>query len=292
MALNKARLFARIKHLELVSNKLVEGLMSGNYRSVFKGPGIEFSEVREYVEGDDTRLIDWNVTSRMNTAYTKTFREERELVLFLVADMSPSLFQTSGARSLREIAETIVAIFTFGAISNNDQVGGVFFTDNIEHWVPPMKGKRHGFRLIQDFLSFQPKGKGSDLAKALRTTGEVLKRRGIVIVISDFKTTGYQRDLSLLAHRHDVIAVRLSSTEEFDFPRVGLVTLTDPEMGRTITVSGENQHFRMQYHEYWKNHRYQWLRECRRRGVSPLEISAGEDPVAKLFQFFQRRKNR
>jgi len=290
VALNTARLFARIKHLELISNKLVEGLLSGNYRSVFKGPGIEFSEVREYVEGDDPRLIDWNVTSRMNTAYTKTFREERELVLFLVADMSPSLFKTSGSWSLREIAETIVAIFTFGAISNNDQVGGLFFTDTIEHWVPPMKGKRHGFRMIQDFLSFQPKGTGSDLAGALRTAGEVLKRRGIVIVISDFKTAGYQKDLSLLAHRHDVIAVRLSSPEETDFPRIGLVTLADPEMGRTITVSGESQSFRQAYREYWKNQRSQWLRECRKRGVSPLEIAAGDDPVAKLFQFFKRRK--
>jgi uncharacterized protein (DUF58 family) len=266
--------------------------MSGNYRSVFKGPGIEFSEVREYVEGDDTRLIDWNVTSRMNTAYTKTFREERELVLFLVADMSPSLFQTSGSSSLREIAETIVAVFTFGAISNNDQVGGVFFTDEIEHWVPAMKGKRHGFRLIQDFISFEPKGKGSDLAGALRTTGEVLKRRGIVIIISDFKTAGYQRDLSLLAHRHDVIAVRLSSPEEAEFPRMGLVTLSDPEIGKTFTVSGESQPFRQSYADYWKNQRIQWLRECRKRGVSPLEISAGEDPVTKLFQFFQRRKGR
>ena len=292
MALNAARLLARIKHLEIVSNKLVENLLSGNYRSVFRGPGIEFSEVREYVEGDDTRLIDWNVTGRMNTAYTKTFREEREIVLHLVVDLSASLLGTVNAQALRTITETIVAIFTFGAINNNDQVGAVFFSDQIEHWVPPMKGKRHGFRLIQDFLSFEPKGKGSDLSAALRTTAEVLKRRGICVIVSDFKTAGYQKDLSLLARRHDVIAVRLSAQEEEEFPRIGLVSLSDPEMNRTITVSGQSQVFRRAFLDYWKNQRQQWIRECRRRGVSPLEISTADDPVAKLFQFFQRRKGK
>lgn len=290
MALNAAKVLARIKHLELVSNKLVESLLSGNYRSVFKGPGIEFSEVREYVEGDDTRLIDWNVTGRMNTAYTKTFREEREIALHLVIDLSASLFDSVNSAALREITETVVAIFTFGAINNNDRVGAVFFSDQIEHWVPPMKGKRHGFRLIQDFLSFEAKGRGSDLSSALRTTAEALKRRGICVIISDFKTSGYQRDLSLLARRHDVIAVRLSSPEEEDFPRIGLVELSDPEMKRTLVVSGDSQVFRRAYQDYWKNQRQQWLRECRRRGVSPLEISVGEDPVMRLFQFFQRRK--
>lgn len=290
MALNTARLFARIKHLELVSNKLVESLLTGNYRSVFKGPGIEFSEVREYVEGDDTRLIDWNVTGRMNTAYTKTFKEERELVLFLVVDMSASIMRASTAHNLREIAETLVAIFTFGAITNNDQVGGVFFTDNIEHWIPPMKGKRHGFRLVQDFLSYEPKGTGSDLARALRVTADILKRRGICIVISDFKTTGYQRDLSLLARRHDVIAIRLSGPEEQNFPRLGYVAIADPEMKKTISFSSESPVFRRTYHEYWKGQHQQWIRECRRRGVSPLEIGSGDDPVVKLMQFFLRRK--
>ncbi|KGE73435.1 DUF58 domain-containing protein [Spirochaeta lutea] len=290
--MNAARLLARIKHLELVSNRLVETLLSGNYRSVFKGPGIEFSEVREYSEGDDPRLIDWNVSSRMNGVYTKTFREERELVLFLIADVSPSVLKASGAHNLREIMEVLFAIFTFAAVNNNDQVGGVFFSDRIEHWVPPMKGKRHAFRLIQDMIDFTPRGRGSNLSQALRTTSEALKRRGICIVISDFKTSGYQKDLSLLARRHDVIAIRLASPDEQEFPRVGLVTLQDAETGKTITASGKNHHFRRAYHEHWQNQRQAWFRECRRQGVSPLEVSAGDDPVIKLFQFFQRRRGR
>src|SRR5690606_11143529 len=150
---------------------------------------------------------------------------------------------------LQEILETIVAVFSFGAINNNDQVGGVFFTDRIEHWVPARKGKRHGFRFVQDLLSFKPRGSGSDLAGAIRTSADVLKRRGICIIISDFKSSGYQKDLSFLARRHDVIAIRISGPEELDFPAIGLATLADPEMGRTITVSGTCRSFRRRYHE-------------------------------------------
>jgi uncharacterized protein (DUF58 family) len=290
--MNAARLFARVKNLELISSKLVESLLTGNYRSVFKGPGIEFSEVREYVEGDDPRLIDWNVTSRMNTVFTKTFREEREIVLFLLVDLSASVFSAAGSHRLRETADLIFTIFTFAAANNNDQVGAVFFTENIEHWVSPMKGRKHALRLIQDMIKYQPRGKGSNLALAIKTTGEALKRRGICVILSDFKSSGYWRDLSILAKRHDVLAVRLTAPEEVDFPATGLIKMQDAETGKTLLGLGSNRRFRKKYQEYWALQRKQWFRECRKRGVSPIEIRSNEDPVVKLFQFFQRRKRR
>ena len=283
-------LFSRIKNLEIISARLVESLLSGNYRSVFKGPGVEFSEVREYAEGDDPRHIDWNVTSRMSSAFTKTFREEREIVLFLLVDVSASMFLSTMSGQLRETVNLIFAIFTFSAINNNDQVGSVFFSDRIEKWVSPVKGRKHALRLIHDMSQLQPEGTGSNLSLAIKTTGETLNRRGICVILSDFKSQGYWRDLSILAKRHDVLAIRLVSSEEVNFPSTGLIKMRDAETGKLLLGFGSNWRFRRRYEEYWHLQRRQWFRECRRRGVSPLEIRADEDPVAKLVQFFKRRK--
>ena len=287
--MDRTRILSQVKRIRLISTELVESLLAGNYRSVFKGPGIEFDEVREYVEGDDARLIDWNVSSRLNDIYTKTFREERELSLFLIVDISQSL-ETGSLRSRRDVQNILVALFTLAAVQNNDRVGAAFFTDRIEHWVPAVKGKKHALRLIQDTVSFIPEGNGSDLGTALRAAAEALKRRGIVVVLSDFKTSNYSRDLSLLARRQDVIAVRITDPLDTNYPRTGLVQLRDPETGRTVLASGFSGKFRRQYHEFWEAQRRQWQRECLRRRVSTLEISTDEDPAAKLIQFFRRRR--
>lgn len=283
------RLIQRVKHLELASRKLVDGLFSGNYRSVFRGPGIEFDEVREYAEGDDARLIDWNVSSRMNSAFTKTFREERELLLFLLIDVSGSLRPFSGINSRFETAVQLAALLSFAAIQNNDRVGAGFFTDRIEHWVPPLKGRKHGLRLIQDMLAVEPEGSGSDLALALRTAGEALPKRGICIVLSDFKTSNYYRELRTLARRHDTIAVRVVDPLDIEFPASGLIHLEDPETGREILANGSKA-YRIDYHSFWQMHRRQWLRECGRRGVSTLEVRTDEDPTARLIRYFRRRR--
>lgn len=288
--MNITRLLARVKNLEIISTRLVDNLLSGNYRSVFRGPGLEFSEVREYVEGDDTRQIDWNVSSRSNATYTKTFREEREIVLFLLVDMSSSVFSTRGGDQIREAADLVFSLFAFAAVNNNDRVGACFFTDRIEHWVPPLKGRGHALRLIQDMLSFKPLGIGSNLALALKTTGEALKRRGICVLLSDFKATDYMRDLSALARRHDVIAVRLVPPEDLTFPHVGTIHMEDSETGQIMTAYGSSHRFRKAYRDFWLGQRKQWFREVRRRRVSPLEIRSDEDPVLKLSQFFQRRR--
>ncbi|MFP4638517.1 MAG: DUF58 domain-containing protein, partial [Spirochaetaceae bacterium] len=280
--MERARILSRVKQLQLLSHKLVESLLAGNYRSVFKGPGIEFDEVREYVEGDDARLIDWNVSSRMTTAFAKTYREERELTLFLIVDLSGSVSRGLRNEMRREVQSVLFSLLTFAAVQNNDKVGALFFTDRIEHWVTPVKGRKHATRLVEDMIAFEPEGRGSDLSLALRAAGEALKRRGICVVLSDFKTAGYLRELSLLARRHDVIAVRVSDPLDYEYPRTGLVQLEDPETGRTVLASGLSRKFRKQYREYWEVQRLQWRRDCRRRGIATLEVSTEDDPVGRL----------
>ncbi len=289
--MDRARLLSSVKRIQLVATRLVENLLAGDYRSVFRGPGIEFDEVREYVEGDDARQIDWNVSSRMNSPYTKTFREERELTLVLLVDVSASLMFGSPQRTRREVVAELFALLSLAAAVNNDRVGAVLFSDQIESWVAPKKGKRHVLRLIADTIAVEPKGRGSDLALALRTTGEALKRRGVVIVISDFKTHGYLPDLTLMGRRHDVIAIRIVDPLDREFPQAGLIRLEDPESQRTILAPGSSESFRKAYHDFWEAERRSWLAECRRRRIGTLEVRTDRDPAAQLIRFFESRKS-
>jgi uncharacterized protein (DUF58 family) len=287
-----AQFFKQVKRIELVSTRLVESLLAGNYRSVFRGVGIEFDEVREYVPGDDVRRIDWNVTSRMGNVYTKTFREERELNLFLVTDVSASLLSGAGKTSKNQTALMVFAILAVSAVANNDRVGGVFFSDRIEKWVVPGKGKKHVLRLLNDLLTCEPEGRGSDLALALRTVSESLKRRGICVIISDFKTTGYWDDLTHLSRRNDCIAVKIYDPTDFSFPPIGVLELEDPETGSEILSEGISKRFRRDYDNFWDRHHLDWQRECHRRGVDTLEIGTSENPGSRLVSFFQRRRRR
>jgi uncharacterized protein (DUF58 family) len=281
---------AQLNRLYLVSNRLVEELLGGNYRSVFRGPGIEFDEVREYTEGDDARIVDWNVTARLGNAFAKTYREERELVLFFVVDVSASVFLGEPANRRKELVQFLVALLTFCAVRNNDKIGAVFFSDRIEKWIPPRKGKEHAFRLINDVLAIEPKGKGSDLTGALRTVGKYMKRRGIVFLLSDFKTGGYSRELSLVARKHDVVAIRVYDPLDEQYPESGLVRLQDPETEEVIPGAGFLRRFRDAYLEFRQFWRRIWIRECTRRGVGILEISTQEDPGLKLIRFFEGRR--
>jgi uncharacterized protein (DUF58 family) len=226
----------------------------------------------------------------MGTPFTKMFREERELTLFLLVDMSASMAGGTADGTRRSVQRLLFSLLSLAAAQNNDKMGAVFYSDQIEHWVTPVKGRKHALRLIQDMVRFEPRGKGSDLALALRTAGEALKRRGICVILSDFKTTGYFKDLSLLARRHDVIAIRIVDPIDELYPETGLFRLEDPETGRSILAPGKSRRFRKQYHDYWAEERRRWQRECRRRGVSIVEVGTDEDPAAKLLQFFQRRR--
>lgn len=283
--------YTRIRQLRLHSSRLVEGLYAGNYRSVFRGPGLEFDEVREYDPMDDARFIDWNVSSRMGSPYTKKFREERELSLHIVADISPSMDSGSGRYNKREILNSLFANLAFSAVSTEDRVGAVFFSDKIERWVSPRKGKTHALSLVQDCFMAESTGNGSHLGLALRTAHESMKRRGVIVILSDFQSGTFWKELSLVSKHHDVIAVRIFDPIDTEFPEGGLIELVDPETGQVVLGFGNSRSFRREYHDFWTLQRLHWRRECARRGVPVLEVSTLDDPAAKLASFFNKRGN-
>ena len=285
-------LLAKAKSLHIVSSRLLEGLLSGNYRTVFKGQGIEFDEVREYVDSDDARAIDWNVSSRMGAPFTKTYREEREITLFLIVDVSASMAIGTAEMKKSDAANLVSALFTLSAVHNNDRVGALFFTDRIEKLVGPGKGTTHASRLVRDMATLKPAGKGSDLSLACRIVHESLKRRGICVIVSDFRMETGLRELTLLAKKHDVIAVKVTDPADQEFPRTGLVELFDPEERHHILTSGRSRRFQKEYREFWQMEHALWLKNCRKRGIDSLIVRTDEDPAQSLIRFFNRRRGK
>jgi uncharacterized protein (DUF58 family) len=228
--------FAKIRRIQIRTRAILESGIGGSYHAVFKGRGMEFAEVREYQAGDDARIIDWNVTARMGAPYVKKFVEERDLTLLLLVDVSGS--QSFGSRFLlkRDYAAELAAVLAFSAVANHDRVGAVLFSDRVEAHVPPGRGRDHALRIVRDLLALSPAGRGTDLAGALRFAHRVMKRRGIVAVLSDFQDQGYERALGILRRRHDVIALLLSDPRESELPAVGLMALLDPETGERMVV--------------------------------------------------------
>ena len=288
--MERTKLFNKVRNIHLVSLKLAEGLFAGNYRSVFRGPGIEFDEVREYQQEEDSRLIDWNVSSRIGKPYVKTFREERELSLFFLIDVSASVFFGSGKENKFDVACMLTALLSFAAVSNNDKVGAVLFSDRIEQWIAARKGKKHTLRLLNDLVRCTPVGKGSDLALAVRTVHESLPRRGICFIISDFKTESGYREMTLLARKHDVIAVTITDSLDFSFPAVGYLELIDSETGKETAGFGKSGRFRRAYHDFWYSKYDKWQQMCRKQKVDTLVIDTGDDVAEKLLAFFKKRQ--
>ena len=284
--------FRRVRQIELVAAKLVDQLLGGRYRSIFRGQGIEFDEVREYVAGDDVRAIDWNVTSRMALPHTKIFREEREIILFNVLDISASLYAGSGEIGKNEYAAHVFAILSLAAVKNNDRVGAAFFSDRIEKWIPPSKGRKHILSLIHELLKMEPRGTGSDLDLALKGVYRNLKRRGICFIISDFRTEGYWDSLSLLARKHDCVAVKIVDSADTVFPLAGIMELEDPESGEILFADGSSPSFRQSYERYWLGKHAAWEAGCRRRGVETLTLNTSDDPGVEILRFFRHRSRR
>jgi uncharacterized protein (DUF58 family) len=282
--------FRRVRQIELVAAKLVDQLLGGRYRSIFRGQGIEFDEVREYVAGDDVRAIDWNVTSRMGLPHTKIFREEREIILFNVVDMSASLYAGSGDIGKNEYAALVFAILSLSAVKNNDRVGAAFFSDRIEKWIPPAKGRKHILSLIHELLSMTPKGTGSDLDLALKGVYRNLKRRGICFIISDFRTEDYWDSLALLARKHDCVAVKIVDSADTLFPKTGIIELEDPESGDILIADGSSSAFRHSYELFWQEKQAAWEARCGRRGVETLTLNTSDDPGVEILRFFRRRR--
>ena len=226
----------RIRRVHIKSKRTVNTLMAGQYRSVFRGTGIEFEEVREYVPGDDVKSIDWNVSARLGKPFVKRYREERESIVILLVDMSASLnFGTHFGSKLEKVAE-LSSVIAFNAIKNNDKVGVIFFTDRVEKYIPPKKGNAHVWRVIKEVFTFVPQGRGTDVEAALTFMSRVCKKRSLVFVISDFLAPSFEQGLKIAGRRHEMVGIRVYDTGAFDLPERGIVSLTDFETLETVEV--------------------------------------------------------
>ncbi len=292
MANKEKEILKKIRHIEIFTNRLVNTVFAGEYKSVFKGQGITFDEVREYQVGDEIRTIDWNVTARMGQAYIKKYVEERELVMMLIVDMSASTAFGTSRNTKAEIAAEIAALLAFSAIKNNDKVGLICFTDTVEHYVAPRKGKRHVLRIIRDILHFQPRQPGTDITSALAFAERVLKRHSVAFLISDFKDTGYEKQLRLSSKRHSLIAIILQDRREAEIPNVGLIELADAETGERIIVDTRSEQARQLYAEFNKNADAERQQAFRTSQIDSIDIRTDEPYVTPLIRFFRQRSAR
>jgi uncharacterized protein (DUF58 family) len=279
----------KVRGIELRTKKVVNDVFSGEYHSVFKGRGIEFAEVREYGIGDDIRLIDWNVTARTGRPYVKTFEEERELTVMLAVDASGSgRFGTKGMFK-SDLAAELSAVLAFSAIKNNDRVGLVMFTDRIELFIPPAKGKKHVLRVIREILYFRPSGAGTDINGALAHVNRMLKRKSIVFLISDFRDQGFEPAVSVAARKHDLIAVTISDERETALSDSGLVVFEDAETGEVFPVDTSSKIVRRRYWDLERNRQEGLKGLFRRYGVDRIAIETGRPYEKELVRFFKTR---
>ncbi len=284
----------KIRRIELRTRKLVNDSFAGAYHAVFKGRGIAFDAVRPYEPGDDIRDIDWNVTARAGEPFVKRYVEERELTVMLALDASASASFGTVNRQKRDLAAELGAVLAYTAVSNNDKVGLLIFSDQVELFIPPRKGRNHVLRLIRDLLAAQPTHRGTDISLALRTINQLLRRRAIVFLISDFLASSqeYARDLRVTGRRHDVIAVVLSDPREQSWPDVGLVGLRDAETSMVMWIDTTSQNWRKQFQQ--QTRRFQKMRDetLSRAQVDRIDVPIDGDYVQALTLFFQQRAQR
>jgi uncharacterized protein (DUF58 family) len=282
----------QVKLIELQTRGLVNSLFTGEYRSVFKGQGMEFSEVREYQPGDEVRTIDWNVTARMRKPFVKRYIEERELTVMLMVDLSGSERFGTVRRFKSELASELAAVLAMSAIRNNDRVGILLFTDRIEHVVPPRKGRRHVLRIIRDLLAFEPVGKGTDLAGAIDYLARMLSQKTIVFIVSDFVAPGVDQPLKILARRHDVVAVTVEDPSETRLPDVGVARFIDPESGRTVEIDTDNAGVRSAYERRVTDEKEERKHLLRRLAIDEVPVRTDAGVVEPLLRFFRSRETR
>ncbi len=287
----------KLRQIELRTRRIVNTTFAGEYKSTFKGTGLEFVDIREYLPGDDVRSIDWRVTARMGRPYVRKFVEERELTVILCLDASGSAHFGTRARFKLEQAAQVAATMAFSAVRNNDKVGLLFFTDRVEKFVPPRKGRLHVMRLIRDILAFQPLGRGTAPGAALEFLMRVLKHRAIVILIGDFAGPGYgpelfKTPLGVAARRHDLVAMAIRDRAEAELPAAGLADLEDMETGEIITVDTSDRRLREGYRLFQAGQRAGTERLLKASGVDLVSVTGDEDFVPKLHRFFRMRAQR
>lgn len=280
----------KVRRIEIKTKRVVDSILSGEYHSAFKGKGMEFSEVRNYIEGDDIRSIDWNVTARMGSPYIKKHTEERELSVMLMVDASASGSFGTTDKFKGEIAVELCALLAFSAIKNNDRVGLIIFTSEIELYIPPQKGKNHVLHVIREMLYFKPSKKATSINAALGFLNKVQTRRAVVFLVSDFFSSDYSSALRISSRKHDLIAVTLNDPREVSFPNVGLIELEDAENGKTILVDSGSKAFRELYSKKMQQQYQSTQTLFRNNGIDEIHISTETEYIDPLVKFFKKRE--
>jgi uncharacterized protein (DUF58 family) len=296
---NKA-IMSGMRQLEIRTRRLVNDSLAGTYHSVFKGRGMDFDEVREYTPGDEVRTIDWNVTARAGRPFVKKFTEERELTIFLLVDISASGNFGSGAMSKRDLAAELASVLAFSAIRNSDKVGLLLYTDRVERYLPPKKGRRHVLRVVRDILYHAPEGTGTDVVKALDVVNHVLHRRAIVFLISDFESpkdpsaarAELRRAMRQTNRRHDLIAVHVEDPREKELPDVGIVALEDAETGEIIEIDTASTTVRKRFREQSLDRSRRLVSDLRSEGIDTLQLQTGAPYMPAVQRFFKIRERR
>ena len=287
--MSTSTLLKKVRKIEIKTKGLSNHIFAGEYNTAFKGKGMAFSEVREYQLGDDVRSIDWNVTARYNSPFVKVFEEEREMTVMLLVDVSASGNFGTKDQFKRELATEIAAILAFSAIKNNDKVGVIFFTDKVEEFIPPKKGKKHILRIIREVLAFQPSRKKTDISEALEYFNSVIKRRSICFILSDFISPPFEKPLRIASKKHDLVALRIHDRRENSLPNVGLVPIQDAETEEMIFIDTSNKKIRL---DFVKN-RLDKINAVKKLlpnvGVDLIDISTGNDYIKPLINFFKGR---
>ena len=286
------KILQKVRRIEIKTRGLVNDLFGGEYHSIFKGRGMTFSEVREYNPGDDIRLIDWNVTARTGSPFVKVFEEERELTVFLVVDISASGEFGSGSQLKRDYGAEVASVLGFSAIKNNDKVGLILFSDRVEKYIIPKKGKSHVLRVIRELLYTVPKGSKTSIKVALDYLLKVAKRKCVVFLISDFLDDSYLRSLKIANKKHDLITIQLLDPVELELPDMGLLKVEDPETGETFWIDTSSQKSMKQLRKEIGIKQSNFRKEIKKSGIDLISISTDEDFVDPLMSFFKSRENR
>jgi uncharacterized protein (DUF58 family) len=282
-------LLKKVRKIEIKTRGLSKHIFAGEYHSAFKGRGIAFSEVREYQYGDDIRTIDWNVTARFNHPYVKVYEEERELTVMLLVDVSGSGVFGTVKGFKRDVMTEIAAVLSFSAIYNNDKIGVIFFTDRVEKFIPPQKGRKHILRIIRELLDFKPRSQKTNLDVPLRYLTNAIKKRCTAFIISDFLAPDFEEPLRIASNKHDVVALKVFDPVELSLPDIGLIKVNDAESGVEKWIDSSSSYTRQEYEKWWEDHLNIIHNIFRRCGVDNTEISTGEDYVKPLILLFKKR---
>ncbi|MGR7812622.1 DUF58 domain-containing protein [Lacinutrix undariae] len=282
-------LLKKVRKIEIKTRRLSDHLFGGEYHSTFKGKGMTFAEVRQYQYGDDIRNIDWNVTARYNEPYIKVFEEERELTMMLMVDISGSGLFGTDQQFKNEIVTEIAATLAFSATQNNDKIGLILFSDAIELYIPPKKGRSHVLRIIRELIEFKPKSKQTDVAAALKFLSNVMKKKAIVFLLSDFIDDNYKQNLKIAAGRHDITGIRVYDKRETEMPNIGLVQMQDEESGELMLVNTQSKTVRRNYAEYYTQRVAYYKDSFTKSGAGSIDCRVDESYVKKLLGYFKRR---